>query len=119
MDIKDKQLLAILNVIQKDKISKPELYEELEKLGVAQDSKKYNFLIENGIIEFKDDAYRKLHPQSHLTIKMKNPIQYIYLTEEGVTLWNYLRALYLKEKFLEITENKDDVDERKTDGIEQ
>lgn len=99
MDINEKKLLAILKSIplQKKLLTYSDFKEEMDKICKGLTQKTIDFLIEYNIIDIVKDHYKNFG--GDVKIKMKDPIEYVNLTEVGNFILLNLRTKKIMEDF--------------------
>lgn len=100
----EKLLFAILKTIpfEKEKLSTDKFDAELLSMGVKKDSKVYNFLFDNNIIEINKSKFIPLKENSNFKITISEDIKYINLTKQGEFILFILQSNYLIDKFIEL-----------------
>lgn len=104
MSDSEKLLFAILKTIpfEKEKLLMTKFDEELSLMGVKKDSKIYNFLFDNNIIEINKSKFIPLKENSSFKITINEDIKYINLTKQGEFILFILQSNYLIDKFIEL-----------------
>ena len=105
MDIKDKLLLAILKTVPKEQeeLLLEGFNQELEKMGVMQNTPVYEFLFNNNLITLYESNFMTLGGSSNeFKIKTTLSTKYVYLTDIGQVLLLSLQSDHIREQFKEL-----------------